>query len=93
LETTRWKVSHAWFVAEYADPRDRMPDGVNPREVAAARRALECEPLRSLEDDPTRRFNLTDAMQDFEDALTTSSYRFAPDPVIAARQACRRGNA
>jgi len=32
-------------------------------------------------------------MQDFEDALTTSSYRFAPDPVIAARQACRRGNA
>jgi arabinofuranosyltransferase len=86
-------LSDAWFVAEYADPRDRIPDGVNPREVAAARRALGCEPLRSLEDDPTRRFNLTDAMRDFEDALTTSSYRFAPDPVIAARQACRRGNA
>jgi arabinofuranosyltransferase len=84
-------LSDAWFVAEYADPGDRLPDGVDPREVAAARRALACEPLRSLVDDPTRRFTLADAIHNFEDALTTTSYRFATDPVVAAGQTCATG--
>jgi arabinofuranosyltransferase len=81
-------LSNAWLLAEYADPRAAVAPKVAPREVAAARRALACAPLRTLISDETRRLTPATAVDDLGVAWSASSFRFAPDPVAAAQQTC-----
>jgi arabinofuranosyltransferase len=78
----------AWVLAEFADRRAALPAGIARSEVVAAQRALSCDPLRSLIDQSTRTLTVRTALDNVDQAMTSFSYRFAPDPIAAARQAC-----
>jgi arabinofuranosyltransferase len=84
-------LSSAWWLAQFADPRAPIPAGIDERAVAAARHALACEPFRSLTRDPTRALSVATVLDDLEDSVANWSYRFAPDPIAAAREACGPG--
>jgi arabinofuranosyltransferase len=81
-------LSTAWLLAEYADPRAPIRAPVAPQDVAAARQALTCTPLRTLVSDETRRLTVSSALDDLDVAWATSSFRFAPEPSAALREVC-----
>jgi arabinofuranosyltransferase len=78
----------AWVVAQFADPRAPIPGPLSAREVAAARRALACEPLHSVVTDVGRPLTLATAVDDATGSLSASRFRFPSDPIRAEREIC-----
>jgi arabinofuranosyltransferase len=81
----------AWVVAQFADPQAPVPGSVSARQVRAARRALACDPLRSVVRDVARPLTLGAVFDGAARSVGASSFRFPSDPIAAAREVCGTG--
>ncbi len=83
-----------WFLARYAPAAPRR-DGArglaSERQVAAARRALACPPLRDVIAGVSRPLSAGRFLKNIGVAWRERSLRVAPDPVEAERELCRPG--
>ena len=87
--TQRQVIGPAWMVARFGVPGTPSPTGdPSPATVAAARRALACEPLASYLHGITAPLTPGLAVRNVWHALGNSTLTFSPDPVRAARQLC-----
>jgi arabinofuranosyltransferase len=77
-----------WTFARYAAPGAPLPRGMSERQVAAARRALSCGPLRSLVAGTEGTWSIGDAPGNLLEALRSLRFRFDEDPRVAAREVC-----
>jgi len=78
----------SWFLARYATG----PVPAHLREnVAAARRALACRPLRELVEATSGPLTLGRALANLGVAVRAHGLRFSREPTLAARELCERG--
>lgn len=83
-------VEPAWMIARFAAPGASFAAGTaSVTSVAAARRALACDPLRSYLHAITAPLSVSQAVSNIVHALTYTRMHFSPDPVDAERQLCR----
>ena len=88
--TQRQVIGPAWMVARFGVPgTPSPPGGPSPTSVAAARRALACEPLASILRSITAPLTPSLALHNMWHALGNSTLTFSPDPAVAERQLCR----
>jgi arabinofuranosyltransferase len=85
-------IGPAWMIARFGLPGGKFPDvsiyGLKP-EVAAARRALTCDPLKSYLSAITKPLTFSQAMSNIVHAATYTTMQFSPDANNAAQQLCR----
>lgn len=84
-------VSWAWFLADYADPAAPPPEGANPDEVAAARRALACGDLGELQESVRAPMSPTRFWKNLAGSVRRTTLRVPPDPFAAERRFCAKG--
>jgi arabinofuranosyltransferase len=80
----------AWTFARYAAPGAPLPATVTAAQLAAARRALSCAPMRRLLEHVDGSWSLGDAPSNMVQAVRSFGFRFDKDPVIAEREVCGR---
>lgn len=83
-------IGPAWMVARFGIPgRDTpVPGGPSSHAVAAARRALACEPLSSYLDAITAPLTASRFVDDIGDAWGFTTMSFSAQPSLAARELC-----
>jgi arabinofuranosyltransferase len=78
-----------WLIARFGDPAAPLPDGIAPPAVEAARRALQCEPLRELQAATSARLTIARFVRNVRLSIQLRNFRFPPDPSLAEAQLCR----
>jgi arabinofuranosyltransferase len=87
--TQRQVIGPSWMVARFGVPgTPPSPGGPSPAQVAAARRALACEPLASILHAVTAPLTPSLALHNLWHAFGNTTLTFSPDPVVAERQLC-----
>jgi arabinofuranosyltransferase len=82
-------IGPAWMVARFGHPGEHYPAGApSAASVAAARRALQCAPLKSYLHAITAPLTLGQAFSNIVHATTYTTMSFSPDPTIAYQQLC-----
>ncbi|MEU4794290.1 hypothetical protein [Streptomyces sp. NPDC023327] len=76
-----------WIVAERG-VKGSLPGGLDPARVAAARRALRCEPFTELRAATRAPMSVGRFWRNLTGAVGLTSFRFPNDPVRAEREAC-----
>jgi hypothetical protein len=77
------------MVARFGHPGEHYPAGApSAASVAAARRALQCAPLKSYLHAITAPLTLGQAFSNIVHATTYTTMSFSPDPTIAYQQLC-----
>jgi arabinofuranosyltransferase len=77
-----------WIIGRYAKPGVPLPASVSAREVAAARDALACGPLRAMIRATDRPLALSNLVSNIGEAVRSTGFRFAGDPVSARDELC-----
>jgi len=78
-----------WEIALYADPSQPLPPGAPPaNDVAAAARALQCEPLRDLYDHVEGALSAGDFFGNIVASWRLQRLNVPTDPALAARKLC-----
>jgi arabinofuranosyltransferase len=88
------QLSHAWLLADYADPADVPPQGVGPEgttpaAIAAARHALTCGELHELQMSIREPMSWRRFQQNLTGALRRTLLRIPRDPFVAEERFCR----
>jgi arabinofuranosyltransferase len=83
----RW-IGDVWVVADYGDPGAPTPKGIDPVQLAAARRALSCGALAQLQ--TSARTSLTPGrfLSNIWHAFGDTKVSFPADPFAAERELC-----
>jgi arabinofuranosyltransferase len=84
-------VSWVWALADYADPRGPPPEGVDPAQLAAARRALGCGELRELQESVRAPMSPARFWRNVTGSLRRTTLRVPTDPFAAERRFCGGG--
>jgi arabinofuranosyltransferase len=77
-----------WLVADYGDPNASVPQGIDPVQLAAARRALSCGALAELQASARAPMTVGRFWSNLVGAVGRSSLTFPGDPVAAEREFC-----
>jgi arabinofuranosyltransferase len=80
----------AWIIARFGDPGAPVPAGIPAADVEAARRALDCGPLRELQDATTDHLTVGRFVQNIRLSIRLRNFRFPGDPATAEARLCRR---
>ncbi|SDK97843.1 hypothetical protein [Streptomyces indicus] len=78
----------AWVLADRG--AGELPEGVDPLQVAAARRALECGPLAELRAATREPLTVRRFLANLAGSVERTSFRFPTDPAVAARELCAK---
>lgn len=81
-------VPWAWMFADYADPAAPPPEGANPDEVAAARRALACGELRELQESVRAPMSPGRFWKNLTGSVRRTRLRIPADPFAAEQRFC-----
>ena len=82
-------VGPSWMLARFGVPGTiTAPGGPSTMTVAAARLALECDPLATYLHAITGPLTLSRALANLGDSVSFTTMRFSPDPAVAAVQLC-----
>jgi arabinofuranosyltransferase len=77
-----------WTFARYAANDAPLPPGITPQQLAAARRALSCTPMRRLAEHVDGSWSLADVPSNIAQAVRSFDFRFDKDPLLAVHQVC-----
>jgi arabinofuranosyltransferase len=84
-------IGQAWMIARFAAPGEEIPNisiFALAQETASARRALDCNPLRSYLAAITKPLTFSQALSNIVHSYTYTTMSFDPDPNNAVRQLC-----
>jgi arabinofuranosyltransferase len=82
-------IGPAWMIARFALPGEQFPPGApSAQSIAAARRALSCQPLSSYLHAITAPMSFRQAFSNITNSLKYTTMSFSPNPIQAARTLC-----
>jgi len=82
-------IGPSWMLGRFGVPGSTsVPGGPSDASVAAARRALGCDPLRAYLTAITTPLTLSQALSDVRHSFTFTTMQFSADPGVAAVQLC-----
>jgi arabinofuranosyltransferase len=77
-----------WIVADYGDPAAPTPKGIDPVQLAAARRALQCGALAQIQASARAPMTVGRFLSNLWDAVDDTEITFPADPVAAQKRFC-----
>lgn len=83
-------IGPVWMIARFGLPGEQFQASeVSTRSIAAARKALGCQPLSSYLHAITSPLTLSQAFSNMTRSLTYTTMSFSSDPIKAERQLCQ----
>jgi arabinofuranosyltransferase len=83
----KW-IPDVWVVADYGDPNAPTPKGIDPTQLAAARRALQCGGLAQVQASARAPMTVGRFFSSLWHAPANTTVTFPADPVAAEKQFC-----
>jgi len=82
------QIPAAWMFARFAQSGAPIPNGISPKDVAAAARALTCGDFPRLEASVQGSLGLGRILSNIGHAVSLSGFRFSPEPQTAELELC-----